>query len=249
MTTVFLCAPVYRAMMPEAITSFLKATAMLEAYGFKVTMPEFVTECPYAHLARTELLERYLHSQCEIMWGIDDDMEFSADTVHAMCDALRLEKADLIGGAYSLRWGTRFAVEYLPGTIEAKRFIGFRHLEHQFAQVSAFGTGLFVASRRAVVRMIDACPEAIVGAKVEPKIMLFDHTRQRTEGGVILPRGEDYSFCDYARKAGVKVYCCVSAKTKHYARYAFEGDMYKQLVEGGATFEDPEATLRPEGAE
>lgn len=238
MKTVFLCSPVYREMMPETVLSMLKASMALEAVGYKVTLPDFVTECPYVHYSRAELVSRGLHARCDMTLTFDSDMEFSADTVVAMCEAIDGGRAEIVGGAYVLRWGSRFAVEYLPGDLEEKRFRGFHLGDHRFIEVAAVGTGLLAYSRKAILRMIEACPEVMKGPKVEPKIMVFDHTYRDTGEGIVMPRGEDYTFCDYAIKSGLKVHCCTTAKTKHFARFGFTGDMDKQLVEGGAAFEE-----------
>jgi hypothetical protein len=191
------------------------------------------------HVARTELQHRFLHTGADLMFTFDADTQFDPSSATAMAKAIISGRGDVIGGAYVMSTGVRFALEYFPEDLEAKRFRGFELDGHRFIEMRAVGTGMFMASRRAVVRMIEQLPETRIGAKIEPRYMLFDFKRTQTEDENPVPsfRGEDFTFCDHARQVGLKVHCCTTAKTVHYVRHGYSGDMQKQLEEGGAEFD------------
>lgn len=226
--TIFLCGPVHRAMQPEVTLSLFDLTEFLRSEGYRVLRPNLLQGCSLVHVARNELVAQFINSRADVMVTCDDDTAFDASSVTTSVKAVLSKKADVIGCAYVRNTGDRFAVEYWPTSVIDRQFKGFELEGHRFIEVMATGTGVLIVGKRAIAEMVQAHPKLLRGTEEDPRFSLFEFKEDR---------GEDFVFCDRARAAHLKIHCCTTARTTHYVRFGYTGDMQRQLEEGGATFD------------
>ena len=231
----FVATPCYGG---QCLGLYAKACLDLQAiciqYGIECRF-SFIFNESLITRARNYLVDEFIHrSGCTHLLFIDADVSFDPKDVIAM---LALDK-DVIGGPYpkktiKLRDGFSptdldqvtgdFVFNPVPGTTS------FRVTEP--VEVMEIGTGYMMVKREVFDKFKEAYPEL----NYKP-----DHIGQANFDGsryihayfdtVIDPEShrylsEDYMFCQWARKIGVKIWLCPWMKTTHVGTYGFQGDL------------------------
>lgn len=211
--------------------------------------------------ARNYLVDEFLRSDATHLMFIDSDIDFNPMDVLAL---LALDK-DIIGAPYpkkTIAWEKildaakfgladsnpnkleEYAGDYVfnpvPGTLEIKL--------DEPVEVLEIGTGFMMVKRETLVQWRDAYPDYSY---------IPDHNRTKNFDGsreihaffdtVIDPDSrrylsEDYMFCQWARKVGLKVFFCPWMKLKHAGMYIYGGSLeslaelsHRQRDAGAAT--------------
>ena len=242
--SLFVCTPMYGG---QCHGLYMKACLDLQAtlmqYGVSIKFSFLFNESLITR-ARNYLVDEFLHrSDCTHMLFIDSDVHFNPQDVIAM---LALDR-EIIGGPYpkkSIKWkNVKTAIknnpEIEPGMLE--RVVGdfvFNPVKGttQFSvseplEVMEIGTGFMMINREVFAKYEKAYPEY----RYKP-----DHVGQSNFDGsryihaffdtIIDPDSqrylsEDYMFCQWARKIGIKIWLCPWMRTEHIGTYHFKGDM------------------------
>lgn len=194
--------------------------------------------------ARNYLVDEFLRGDATHLMFIDSDIDFNAMDVIAM---LAFDK-EIIGGPYpkkTIAWEKvydaaklgladdnplkleNYAGDYVfnvaPGTEEIRM--------DEPVEVLEIGTGFMLISREALLKFKDGYPDYGY---------LPDHNRTKNFDGsreihmffqaLIDPESrrylsEDYMFCQWSRKLGIKIYFCPWMKTKHAGMYIYGGSL------------------------
>ena len=226
-------------------------------YGIQVKFSFLFNESLITR-ARNYLVDEFLHrSDCTHMLFIDSDVNFNPQDVIAM---LALDK-DVIGGPYpkkAIKWkSVKRAIEKNPD-IEpqllekvAGDFV-FNPVKgtEQFSvteplEVLEIGTGFMMIKREVFPRFEKAYPEL----RYKP-----DHVGQANFDGTryihayfdtVIDKdsqrylSEDYWFCQYARKAGMKIWLCPWMHLQHAGFYTFGGKLAALASIGASATADP----------
>lgn len=238
----------------KSCTDLAKAAA---AYGVTLNFSFLFNESLITR-ARNYLVDEFMRSDYTHLMFIDSDIGFDAMDVLALA-ALADEKEDreIVCGPYpkkAISWekikravDKGFADDN-PNVLE--RYVGdyvFNPANgsnqirlDQPVEVLEGGTGFMCITRSAFEKYQEAYPEFMY----KP-----DHVRTKHFDGsreimaffdcVIDPESkrylsEDYMFCQWARKAGIKVWLCPWMKTVHMGSYMFSGSL-QDLAQVGAS--------------
>ncbi len=242
----FVCTPCYGGM---CLGLYTKACLDLQS-----TCLQHGIECRFSFIfneslitrARNYLVDEFLRSGCTHLLFIDADIQFNPQDILAL---LALDY-DVAGGPYpkkSINWNNvanafrrnvnnpnfnpsaldsvtgDFVFNPVPGTTSFKI--------SEPVEVMEIGTGFMMVKREVFDKFREAYPEL----NYKP-----DHIGQANFDGsryihayfdtVIDPvshryLSEDYMFCQWARKIGIKIYLCPWMKTVHVGSYGFQGDL------------------------
>jgi hypothetical protein len=166
-------------------------------------------------LATTALAEGF----DELLW-IDSDMEFSLDAV----DRLRARDLAFVAGVYAKRGGNDFAVHRFPETTELK--LGD---DGGLYDVRYVGCG-FVCVRREVyadVARTFALPTCTAFA---PPVVPYYLPMVISDPDGNRYLGEDYAFCERARRAGHRIVIDTTIRLGHIGAYTYQWEDAVQTV-------------------
>ena len=207
--------------------------------------------------ARNYLADEFMRSDCTHLMFIDSDIGFDPTDVLALA-AIAEPGSDkeIVCGPYpkkAIAWekikravDKGFADEN-PGVLE--KYVGdyvFNPVQtgndiriDQPAEVLEGGTGFMMIQRSALEKYAEAYPEFMYKPD-HIRTEHFDGSREIMAffDCVIDPEtkrylSEDYMFCQWARKAGVKVWMCPWMKMTHMGSYLFSGSL-ADLAQVGA---------------
>lgn len=181
---------------------------------------------------RNTLAMQFLKSGCDLMLMVDSDMGFRAE------DIIRDIKygKPVMGCNYPtrrLRWEAMAgnSIEQVKNSMHVGITIGYRNNQtmklnmalasgtnHPFKplKVAYIGGGYMLIQRRVLTRIAN---RKLVPARKGGGWQFFAFTAQETGE----QRGEDYSFCDLARKVGFDVWLDPQARCSHLGMYLFDG--------------------------
>ncbi len=144
------------------------------------------------------------------MISIDDDIAFSPDDV----ERLRASGETLVAGVYPKNAKQELALHVMPGTIELVLGEGGGLTEVLYA-----GTGFMLTRRELytdLAKDLPLCNEQF-GTPVVPYFLPFVTASEQG----LWYLGEDYSFCDRARRAGHRVLVDTRIRLFHVGAYAY----------------------------
>lgn len=208
--------------------------------------------------ARNYLVDEFMRSDCTHLMFIDSDIGFDPTDVLALAAIAEPgTDKDIVCGAYpkkAIAWEKikravdKGFADQDPAVLE--RYVGdyvFNPADgsgqmklNEPAEVLEGGTGFMMIQRGAFEKYAEAYPEFMY---------LPDHVRTESFDGtreimayfdcVIDPESkrylsEDYMFCQWARKAGIKVWLCPWMKLTHMGSYMFGGSLM-DLAQVGAS--------------
>ena len=259
-----ICTPMYGGQCAgsytKSSTDFATAAAQ---YGIEVQYFYLFNESLITR-ARNYCVDTFLRSDCTHMIFIDSDIGFDANDVLAMLALMDDESEyDILTAPYpkkTIAWEKikdavdRGFADENPNDLE--NFVGdfvfnpaagtgeFSLLEP--VEVLEGGTGFMMIQRSALEKWEAAYPDQ----KYLPdhvRTKHFDGSREITAffDCVICPEtkrylSEDYMFCQWARKAGIKVWLCPWMKTTHVGSYFFGGTLMHLAQIGASATADVE---------
>ena len=242
----FVATPCYGGQCLGLYTkSCLDLQSLCLQYGIEVRF-SFIFNESLITRARNYLVDQFLRSGCTHLLFIDADIQFNPQDVLALL-ALDL---DISGGPYpkkSINWTNivnavkrntnnegfephaldqvtgDFVFNPVPGTTSFK--------VTEPVEVMEIGTGFMMVKAHVFEKFREAYPEF----NYRP-----DHVGQAHFDGsryihayfdtIIDPDSqrylsEDYMFCQWSRKIGIKIWLCPWMKTTHVGTYGFQGDL------------------------
>ena len=247
--------------------SMIDLTALMTSYGIRVVHHMLFNES-LVQRARNYCVDEFLRSDCTHMMFIDSDIGFNAQDVLTML-AMQSDDSeyDILTGPYPKKCISHAKVVQAvnmglcddnPANLE--RFVG-DYVFNPVAGATSFslsepveilegGTGFMMIRRKTFENFAKAYPEL----SYRP-----DHVRSENFDGsreihayfdcVICPDtkrylSEDYFFCQYARKAGMKVWLLPWMKLQHAGSYIFGGSLADIAMIGASPTCDPSAELK-----
>lgn len=255
---IFIATPMYGGMCTG---QYCKSTADLAViatkYGMDVRFFYLYNESLITR-ARNYLVDEFLRSDCTHLMFIDADIGFDPNDVIALSVISGLEgDKPIVCGPYPkkcISWEKikravdRGFADKNPGDLE--RYVGdyvFNPTENQTSisltepvEVLEGGTGFMMIRRDALLAYKEAYPE-LAYKPDHVRTEHFDGSREIHAyfDTVICPDtkrylSEDYMFCQWARKIGIKVWLCPWMKLEHQGTYVFGGSLL-DLAQIGAT--------------
>ena len=260
---IFVATPMYGGMCGGQYTkSTADLATMCTKYGVELSFFYLFNESLITR-ARNYLVDEFLRSKCTHLMFIDSDIGFDPNDILALA-ALAEEGSDkhIVCGPYpkkTISWEKikkavdRGFADDNPNKLE--KYVGdyvFNPVAGQTeikinepVQVLEGGTGFMMIQRHAFEVYEKAYPEF----KYKP-----DHIRTKNFDGtreimayfdcVIEPESkrylsEDYMFCQWARKAGLKIWMCPWMRTTHQGMYMFGGSLADLAQIGASATADP----------
>lgn len=252
------CTPMYGGMCGGTYTKSSTDLALLCAkYGVDIKFYYLFNESLITR-ARNYLADEFMRSDCTHMLFLDSDIGFDPNDVLAML-ALSVPGSDkdIMCAPYpkkTIAWekikdavdkgyadNNPQALENFVGDFVFNPAPGQSEMKlNQPVEVLEGGTGFMMIQRQAFEKFNEAYPQ---------QLYLPDHVRTKHFDGsreimayfdtVIDPDtkrylSEDYMFCQWARKAGIKVWLCPWMRTNHMGSYFFGGSLL-DLAKVGAS--------------
>ena len=240
----FVATPMYGGMAHGLyMKSCLDLQGLCVRHGVEVKF-SFIFNESLITRARNYLVDEFLRSGYTHLLFIDADIHFDPRDVFAL---IALDK-DIIGGPYpkkTIKWPAVIdAIKKNPEipTGELEKVVGdfvFNAVAgtEKFSvteplEVLEIGTGYMMVKKEVFAKFAEAYPEF----KYKPDHLgqeHFDGTRYiHAYFDTVIDRGvserylsEDYMFCQWSRKIGIKIWLCPWMKTHHVGTHAFTGDM------------------------
>lgn len=215
MKKVFIGIPIHRHWYHES--QRLLEDNIIKAKGWQLGMLFKVYEESLIQRARQTIFKRFLESDCDFLFFVDDDiLLFSPDTINQLVEMNK----DIVGGLYICKKPPYNPV-YMP----------FEKQYHDFTQekhprlVRFVSTGCMLISKKAAHAMsishkypFDCYETTITKGSGENQI-------EET-----LYLSEDWAFCDRASKAGFDIWINPKPILGHLGSYAFSiNDYYSML--------------------
>lgn len=260
--SLFIATPCYGGNLLAAnARSLIHLYLMAQGNGVNVHLPYFLMNESLVTRARNYCVQSFLDSGASHMMFIDADIEFNpADVLSLLqlCD--EDTDKDIVAGVYpkkNISWEKvvkavnkgfadknpndlqNFVGDYVMGVAEE----GTYQMD-QLIPVNEAGTGFMMIKRSVFEKFAEAYPEL----KYSPdhkRNKGFDGERQITAFFLDVidndrHLSEDYMFCHYARRIGLKVWVAPWMRMNHYGTYPFTGN-FPAIVAAGLA-----ATVAPE---
>lgn len=196
-------------------------------------------------LARQEILYAFMTSTKDALFFIDADMVFDVDAFMSVLTC----PADISLGVYTtkrLHWqkiadGIRAAdndwlakaANFPVNMSEEMRRGQMQKIEiPDFLEIESGATG-FMRIRRNVIGQIERDnPNLLYFNDLErPQYAMFNNTLSVCpDRARVKFTGEDYSFCDLARKSGFKIYADMKHEICHVGRHKFGGNFGRSIL-------------------
>ena len=249
----FVATPMYGGQCAGMYTKSTADLAMMCAqYGIEVRFFYLFNESLITR-ARNYLVDEFMRSDCTHLMFIDSDIGFDPNDVLALMALMdpndeSSDKKEIMCGAYpkkTIAWEkVKMAVDKGfadddPNRLE--QLVGdyvFNPVRGQVemrldepVEVMEGGTGFMMVTKSAFEKYAETYPEF----SYKPDHVRTDHFDGTREimayfDCVIDPESkrylsEDYMFCQWARKAGVKVWLCPWMELQHVGSYVFGGSL------------------------
>ena len=205
---IFLGSPCYDSMEPEFVGSLIASMDALRARGHDLCDWGYVRGT-LPHFARNALAAEAMSEEADVMVQLDTDHQWASRHLVEAVECVGSGRADVVGYAHVTRSNDTLGGDPFvsPKMFKEPSLRAIRHDGVVYVEVSAVGTGVFVASRRCLERLSKLAP---LNKRNEPKLfMMPDET------------GEDVYFCEKWRALGGKVYCHRDAIVAHIGKTTF----------------------------
>ena len=251
---ILVCTPMYGGMCFGAYTkSCIDLAKIAQANGIDLRF-SFIFNESLITRARNYLADEFLRSDCTHLMFLDADINFNPKDIFTL---LALDK-EVVGGPYpkkTIAWEKiRTAVDAgfadkNPNDLE--KFTGdfvfnpagdsSQIKVYEPVEVLEIGTGFMLIKREVFEKFQEAYPD---------QMYFPDHNRTDHFNGsrkicaffdaVIDPESqrylsEDYMFCQWARKIGIKIWLCPWMQVGHYGTYLFNGDLKTFALTGDSS--------------
>jgi hypothetical protein len=214
----FIAIPAYDGKI-NIKTAYNLASFMPKAleHGISVRMGD-VSGCSIITLARNQLVNEFLKSDCTELLFLDSDVIATADDIMRLM--AQSGDKDITAGAYPRRAKDKnfFADLYFDENNNLE-------FDGSLMRIERVGTGFMLIQRHVIEQMVFAHPEWQYDYKGETITAIFDF--QIKDSHYL---GEDYLFCDRAREMGFKIYIDVDISLPHVGSETFEGNFREEVV-------------------
>lgn len=216
---VFIAIPTYDGKL-NIKTAYNLAQLMPRAFQHGVSFHlSHMSGCSLITMARNSLVNEFLKTDCTELLFIDSDVIVHGD------DILRLvaqgTNKDVVAGLYPRRATDKFFFLDIPRTED-----GDMIFDGSMLKVNRVGTGFMLIKRRVFEKLRDEHPEWEYQAKEnENAVAFFDLAVM--EGRYV---GEDYLFCDRARKSGFECWVDVEISLPHIGQEEFTRDFLEDVI-------------------
>jgi hypothetical protein len=157
------------------------------------------------------MLRRFLDSDCDYLFTLDDDIELEPD---ALCKLVEADK-DIIGGVYRLKTNEIKQNPY------ALRFLAEDHTidYDQITEVQYLSTGCMLHKRSFIEELVDAYPdlyfyENLTANEIPALYMPYIYKREYLS--------EDWAFCQRAIDAGHKIWLHAGVQCTHWGLHPYK---------------------------
>ena len=178
---------------------------------------QFYQGNPIISYARNWMVRQFLESDATDMVFVDSDVGFAGGTLCRLAEY----PVDIVGAAYPYRNESgEFPIRYIEERTEL-----WADPATGLIEVAGLPAGCLKMSRSCLEAMVKAHPE-LMYADMEGKetASLFEFTR---EGGQFF--GEDWAFCNLARKDGFKVWLDPELDMTHTGIKVYKGHLGRKL--------------------
>lgn len=254
--SVMVCTPMYGGNANGLyVKSLIELTQLATRQNVKISFNFLFNESLITR-ARNYLADAFLRSDFTHLLFIDADIEFDAKDALALVGLDR----DIVAAPYpkkQIAWEKVYKAAKtfeFKNPVELSQFAGdfvFNSVDNEQKkfditepiEVKESGTGFMVIKRETFEKFREAYPEL----KYKPdhaRSEHFDGTREIhaffetvIDSETKRYLSEDYMFCQYARKAGMKVWLCPWMKLKHIGTHVFDSNiqMLSQLPNANLT--------------
>lgn len=194
---------------------------------------QFYQQDPIISYARNFLVMRFLASDFTDMIFVDSDVGFPMGTLSKLASY----NVDMVGCAYPYRVEpTNYPVRYLDGgdmtpingmtgKVSMSHELVDGHPKDGLLEVAGLPTGCFRIQRHVLEKLIELHPELRYKDRTgEDAYALFDF--KVIDGNYF---GEDFFFCELARKAGFKIWLDPAVDMTHTGTKVYKGNIGKWL--------------------
>lgn len=216
---VFVAIPTYDGRL-NIKTAYNLAQLMPRAFQHGVSFHlSHMSGCSLITMARNSLVNEFLKTDCTELLFIDSDVVADGD------DILRLvaqaTNKDIAAGLYPRRATDKFFFLDIPRTEE-----GDMIFDGSMLKVNRVGTGFMLIKRYVFEKLRDEHPEWEYQAKENENIYAFFDLAVM-EGRYV---GEDYLFCDRAKKAGFECWVDVEISLPHVGQEEFTRNFVDDVI-------------------
>tara|TARA_R110002020_G_scaffold263128_1_gene477525 strand:- start:447 stop:1139 length:693 start_codon:yes stop_codon:yes gene_type:complete len=218
--SIFIAMPCYDSVTINTMLSIFK---LIQKLGqSKVEVGINTMKSPLIHQARNYLTSVFLTTEYTHLLFVDADVQFEPEAVLRMlvadkdivCTPYRVKNPDINKPAYTVKFPDPKVVPILPGGL---------------VEIEAGPTGLMLIHRRVFEKIIENSPHLKIKNEVNQGLISTEASHQfyynffdfAFEDGYTL--GEDVSFCNLARKQGLKLYANIESPTAHHGSFAWKG--------------------------
>ena len=217
---VFIAIPTYDGKL-NIKTAYNLAQLMPRAFQHGVSFNlSHMSGCSLITMARNSLVNEFLKTDCQELLFIDSDVVASAD------DILRLlaqsTDKDITAGLYPRRAPDKFFFLDIPRDENGNMIF-----DGSMLKVNRVGTGFMLIKRRVFEKLRDEHPEWEYLAKGEDETAYAFFDLAVMEGRYV---GEDYLFCDRARKAGFECWVDVEISLPHIGQEEFTRNFLDDVI-------------------
>ena len=165
----------------------------------------------YIHKNRNQICHNFLeHTEADYLWFVDSDIQFMSDYLQKMMAKAEEIDADILACPYLLLDGSvTFYSKLRDG-----HYTSFGELEYnKIYDLDAAGTGNMLIHRRVLEKLKDRYNGKHLGRTTDGDFPAawFAHDR---DGDTLL--GEDYTFCNRAKREGFSIKGWVECPVEHW---------------------------------
>jgi hypothetical protein len=220
---VFFAIPAYRGIQCVQFTESMEATLKLcQERGHEFVM-SIMEGCCYIQVARNELVKRFLQTDCDTLFFLDDDISWPAQ---AAIDLIEMDD-EVVAGVYPFKTeednypvvvhtdGNHYPIVRGDGCIQAY----------------SVPTGFLAIKRSTIEKMIAYYPEQKYSnftPEGELQEEIYDLFPQGVHNGRWV--GEDYAFCRLWADIGGEIWVKPDIDFIHHGKRAFKGNYHQFLM-------------------
>lgn len=216
---VFIAIPTYDGRL-NIKTSYNLASLVPLAHTHGVGLNfSHMSGCSLIAMARNSLVNEFLKTDCTELLFIDSDVVVEAHDVMRLL--AQSGGKDIAAGLYPRRATDKFFFLDIPRDDDGNMIF-----EGSMLKVNRVGTGFMLIKRHVFETLIAQHPEwEYVTKGEETAFAVFDQGVH--EGKYV---GEDYLFCDRARKAGFECWVDVEISLPHVGQEEFTRDFLEDVI-------------------
>lgn len=182
--------PLYRLMPTETYNSMINLTGYFAIN--KINYAIITTEINPVDMARNVLTEKFiqahkLHNFDYVLW-IDSDQVFDPDQIGFLINSIARNKFDILTARYNVRTTINVLCAYRKNN---KLYDSIIPLDNGYEEIDSCGFGCIIMK-----------PDVLISLQKKHSNELFKFSMIENDQK---RKGEDFCFCEHAKKAGYKI--------------------------------------------